>query len=204
MPDNTTLQAGSGGDTIATDDIGGVKFQRNKLIFGADGVNAGDVAVGNPLPVHVRNDSRTFMQFSAVAASAGSSGTETMISMDRSASPGGSVTSGSSWTPSAGKRFRITSITFAARGNNTATAQATVFRLKANTAGAATTAAPAMLAARVATPATANAWDRVSFAFGDEGPEIVGDGTLQFGVSATATYTTNAPTLDVLITGYEF
>ena len=50
MADNTTLNAGTGGDVIASDDIGGVKFQRIKLIHGADGVNAGDVAEGNGLP----------------------------------------------------------------------------------------------------------------------------------------------------------
>jgi hypothetical protein len=32
----------------------------------------------------------------------------------------------------------------------------------------------------------------------------VGDGTLQIGVTALATYTTNAPTWDVQIIGYEF
>jgi hypothetical protein len=51
MADNTQLSPGTGGDVIASDDIGGVKFQRMKLIHGADGVNAGDVATGNPLPV---------------------------------------------------------------------------------------------------------------------------------------------------------
>ena len=51
MADNTDLNAGSGGDTIATDDIGGVKFQRVKLIHGADGTNDGDVSSANPLPV---------------------------------------------------------------------------------------------------------------------------------------------------------
>lgn len=50
MADNTTLNAGTGGDVIGSDDIGGVKFQRVKLIHGADGVNAGDVAEGNGLP----------------------------------------------------------------------------------------------------------------------------------------------------------
>ena len=51
MADNTTLNAGTGGDVIGSDDIAGVKYQRVKLIYGADGVNAGDVASGNPLPV---------------------------------------------------------------------------------------------------------------------------------------------------------
>lgn len=51
MADNTTLTAGAGGDTVATDDIGGVKYQRVKLVEGADGVNDGDVSSANPLPV---------------------------------------------------------------------------------------------------------------------------------------------------------
>lgn len=55
MADNTVLNSGSGGDTIATDDIGGVKFQRIKLVHGADGVNSGDVSTANPLPVSLPN-----------------------------------------------------------------------------------------------------------------------------------------------------
>lgn len=47
MADNTVQ---NGTDTIATDDIGGVKFQRMKLVHGADGVNAGDVSTANALP----------------------------------------------------------------------------------------------------------------------------------------------------------
>lgn len=53
MADNTTLNTGTGGDVIATDDIGGVKFQRVKLVQGADGVNGGDVSATNPLPIEV-------------------------------------------------------------------------------------------------------------------------------------------------------
>lgn len=45
MSDNTQLNAGSGGDTIASDDIAGVKYQRVKLSCGADG-SATDVTVG--------------------------------------------------------------------------------------------------------------------------------------------------------------
>jgi hypothetical protein len=51
MADNTQLSPGADGDVIGSDDIAGVKYQRVKLIHGADGVNAGDVASGNPLPV---------------------------------------------------------------------------------------------------------------------------------------------------------
>lgn len=48
MADNILLASGF---NVATDDIGGVHFQRMKLIVGADGTNDGDVAKGNPLPV---------------------------------------------------------------------------------------------------------------------------------------------------------
>ena len=53
MADNTVLPVGTGGDTIGSDDIGGVKFQRVKLIHGADGVNAGDVSSANPFPISI-------------------------------------------------------------------------------------------------------------------------------------------------------
>lgn len=50
MADNTTLNTGSGGDTIATDDIAGVKHQRVKIQYGVDG-SATDVSDTNPLPI---------------------------------------------------------------------------------------------------------------------------------------------------------
>ena len=50
MADNTIINPGSGGDAIATDDIGGVKFQRVKVTHGADG-SATDVSSASPLPV---------------------------------------------------------------------------------------------------------------------------------------------------------
>lgn len=55
MPaDNIAITPGTGA-TAAADDIGGVLYQRVKLIHGADSVNAGDVAVTNPLPVQDEN-----------------------------------------------------------------------------------------------------------------------------------------------------
>jgi len=51
MADNTTLNAGSGGDTFAADVIGGVKYPRSKIVLGADGTNDGDVSSANPLPI---------------------------------------------------------------------------------------------------------------------------------------------------------
>lgn len=50
MADNTTLNAGSGGDTVAMDDIAGVKYQRVKPCHGADGA-ATDASAAAPFPV---------------------------------------------------------------------------------------------------------------------------------------------------------
>lgn len=58
MADDTELNAGSGGDTIATDDIGGVKHQRVKVQHGADG-SATDVSTSSPLPVELTDDNNT-------------------------------------------------------------------------------------------------------------------------------------------------
>jgi hypothetical protein len=51
MADNTTLNSGSGGDVIRSDDIGGVKFPTSKITLGADGADGGFVSSANPLPV---------------------------------------------------------------------------------------------------------------------------------------------------------
>ncbi len=48
MADNVALPPS--GVTAASDDIGGIQFQRIKLVHGADGVNDGDVSTVNPLP----------------------------------------------------------------------------------------------------------------------------------------------------------
>ena len=51
MADNVGYTPGSG-ETIATDDIGGVQYQRVKPVWGVDGV-ANDVNATTPLPVEV-------------------------------------------------------------------------------------------------------------------------------------------------------
>jgi len=204
MADNTTLNTGAGGDVIATDDIGGVKYQRVKVTFGVDGA-AADVTAAVPLPTQVINTSRTFIHLWAIAAAAGTTTTETAITLTRSGAPGAATSAAASFTPTSGKRFRITSISVATRGNATATAQTTTFNLRVNTAGAVATTSNVWLALRSATPATASAWDRTNYLNVDgDGPEILGDGTVQFGITAAATYTTNAPTWDVSILGYEY
>jgi hypothetical protein len=52
MADNTLLNAGSGGDTIATNDIAGVKYQVVKQAWGAAGT-ANQVAAASPLPIRI-------------------------------------------------------------------------------------------------------------------------------------------------------
>lgn len=52
MADNVAITAGTG-TSIATDDIGGIHFQRVKLALGGDGVDDGFVTAGTPLPVAV-------------------------------------------------------------------------------------------------------------------------------------------------------
>jgi len=50
MTDNVILNPGAGGDTVAADDIAGIKYQRIKTGFGEEGVYA-DVSLTDPLPV---------------------------------------------------------------------------------------------------------------------------------------------------------
>jgi hypothetical protein len=69
VADNTTLNTGSGGDVIASDDIGGVKFQRVKLIFGPDGTNSGDVSATNGLPVVASNIARASASWTSATGS---------------------------------------------------------------------------------------------------------------------------------------
>lgn len=83
MADNTTLASASGGDTIATDDIGGVKYPRSKIVIGADGTNDGDVSSANPLPV----------THAALTELAAAIDTEVQVDVVSSALPSGAATS---------------------------------------------------------------------------------------------------------------
>lgn len=57
MADNVAITAGAG-TTIASDDIGGVQYQRTKLAWGVDG-SAVDASATNPLPVTAPAAART-------------------------------------------------------------------------------------------------------------------------------------------------
>jgi hypothetical protein len=50
MADNVAITPGTGA-TVGADEIGGILFQRVKVIVGADGTNNGDVSSANPMPV---------------------------------------------------------------------------------------------------------------------------------------------------------
>lgn len=58
MSDNTTLNSMTGGDVIASDDIGGVKFQRVKVAHGTDG-SATDTSDTAPFPIDLTHASTT-------------------------------------------------------------------------------------------------------------------------------------------------
>jgi hypothetical protein len=82
MADNTTLNTGTGGDVIATDDIAGVKYQRVKLVLGADGVNGGDVSSSNAMPVSDNGSSLTVDNAGTFAVQAAQSGNYTVRNQD--------------------------------------------------------------------------------------------------------------------------
>jgi len=140
--------------------------------------------------------------FYANSAAAGATTVETAITLTMSRSTA-ATTTGVSFVIPANKKYVIKSIMVATMGNAVATAQNTVFNLRVNTAGAVTTSStPVIFSTTSATPATASAWDRICYTLGDSFT-ISGDGTIQLGITAKATYTTNAPTWFVTIIAEE-
>jgi len=92
MADNVLLNAGAGGATLASDDIGGVQYQRVKLEIGADGA-AADVHTGNPLPVSDAGGSLTVDGTVAVSGSVAVTGPVTDAQLRATAVPvSGTVT----------------------------------------------------------------------------------------------------------------
>ena len=57
MGDNVTINPGTGGAVVATDDIDGVQFQRVKVAWGVDGV-ANDASAANPFPTTALTDAQ--------------------------------------------------------------------------------------------------------------------------------------------------
>lgn len=165
----------------------------SKGVQGSTGVTTQDL----------KDAGRTSLIFYATAAAAGTTGSETAITLTKAAGTG-STANAVSFVVTSGKRFRIQQILVSAVGHATGTTQATTFSFRINTAGGVTTTStPVVWKGRVQTPATSLAYQQISIPVPD-GYEILGDGTLQFGMTANAVFTTNAPTWDVTIIGYEY
>jgi hypothetical protein len=70
MVDNVAVTAGTG-TSVATDDIGGVHYQRVKVTWGPDGTaNDADVATGKPMPIQLRSSTGTAVTVTDAAPSA--------------------------------------------------------------------------------------------------------------------------------------
>jgi hypothetical protein len=105
MADNTTLNPGTGGDVISTDDLGSVKVQRVKVQIGTDGA-ADDVYAGNAMPVRTVASSSSVNAVStsgtsATLASASAGRLRIIVVNDSSATlyvKYGTTASASDWT----------------------------------------------------------------------------------------------------------
>lgn len=137
------------------------------------------------------------------ALAVGTSGTESLLTLTQQ--KGLATTNvANSFTVPAGRRFRLQSMVITQVGSATATAGTTVFRLRYNPAGAVTTAStPILMQSRLAAPAQATSFQQLALPIPDN-MEMPGDGIGQYGVTVTPTFTTNAPTIDVLLVGYEY
>jgi len=143
-------------------------------------------------------DIRTPVNFYATAVTG--QATETLITLTKSQGLTATSTA-TSFINGIGKILRLESLTVATRGNATATIQSTTFNLRYNSTVAVVTitSTPVLLSVRSATPAVASEWDRVTLPIG-----IELSGTGQFGMSHISTFVTNAPTFDVILSGFEY
>lgn len=146
---------------------------------------------------------RTAVILAGTALAVGATGVETLLTLSQARGLA-ATTTGSSYTVPAGKKLRVQALVFTQVGNATAAAATSVFRWRYNPAGAVAVAStPILLPVRLASPATALSFQQWNAPLA-EGIEIVGDGVAGFGFTVTATYTANAPTVDVQLIGYEY
>jgi hypothetical protein len=152
----------------------------------------------------LKDAGRTAISFYTNTFASGATTVEKIITWDQSKGTGAITAATASYTITSGKTLRIMALSVATRGHLTPTIQTTTFKLRLNTAGACVvTSTPILLAAESATPATASAWDRVIIPMPD-GYEIAGNGTIALCITAASTFTTNAPTWNVNLVGYEY
>ena len=93
MADNVTLNSGSGGDSVAADDISGVKHQRVKVQYGADG-SATDVSDSNPLPIDDAGGSLTVDNGGLTELAGAINSSKVDINISSGSIPAGSATIG--------------------------------------------------------------------------------------------------------------
>lgn len=152
----------------------------------------------------LKDAGRTAVTYYVTASTVGATTVESALTFTKSAGTAAN-TSGLFFVITNGKTFRINSITVATLGNAVATAETTTISLRVATAGNCNTATtPVLFKFRSATPATASAWDRLPTFEIPDGYEIAGNGTINFCASVNSTFVTNAPTVDMLIEGYEY
>lgn len=152
--------------------------------------------------VSVQPIARTTVNLTASGLTAGTTATEATVTMSQQKG-NSNASSASSFVIPNGKTFRIQSIGIGIVGNATATIASVAFRLRINATGSVVVGSTLSWTHRLAVPAVAGQGLNQVFTFGD-GMDIVGDGTLQYGFTINPVFTTNAPTYDITVTGYEY
>lgn len=202
------LGAGAANTALVFDAaLEGVSQVRARLTTGT--ATGGLTLVAQPGPlafspvVSIVPPQRTALTLYGTALAVGATGVETLLTLSQQKGTA-AVVAGTGYVIPAGKRLRVQSLAFTQVGNATAAAAASVFRMRLNPAGAVAVASvPILLPARLASPAAATSFQQLSIPLA-EGMEIAGDGVASFGFTVQATYTTTAPTVDVLLVGYEY
>lgn len=202
-----TLGVGAANTSVVFDAaLEGVNFVRARVTTGTATGAVVIAAQPGGLPfspvVAVSSPVRAPLIIAGTALAAAATGVDALLTLAQVR--GVAAGSGVSYTIPAGRRLRIQALVFTQVGSTTATAAQTTFRMRYNPAGAVTlTSTPILLPVRLASPATALSFQQWQVALA-EGYEIAGDGVASIGFTAVSTYTTNAPTLDVQLVGYEY
>lgn len=150
-----------------------------------------------------KDAARTSVSLYAVGVTAGTSGTEALVTLTTSRGVAATAT-GTTVAITAGRTLRLTGIRFR-HVAGAATANSAVWRVRVNTGGAATaTSTPITISASTRATATAGATDVYDIPIG-EGYEIPNTtGTTNIAVTITPTWSTTALTYDVHLVGYEY
>lgn len=194
MADNTTSAAGP---TVATDDIGGIHYQRMKSTWGADGT-AVDTSAANPLPVRRSIDSgRTLVSINYNSATPPTADALlTTLVLNKGAT---NTTGQTSIAVTSGKVLRITSVLVGTRAT-VGTLPYGVLTLRINHTAAAVLASPAFYQVPVSGTAAVIGNTGTTAASIEDGLEL--SGTMQLGLSFSGNLATNVVAASII--GYEY